>query len=136
MVVLRDGSLFSPGWTFSFSTNSCDAGYGKVAAGVPIVVEVRKGAQVVASWPQNLQPSSPSLSGRSPRLNHREGERQGSQGAGGTFVSNECYRRGVTSAGSARESFAPIGSNLESYDNYFRPACRRHDVIFTKLNHE
>ena len=28
-------------------------------------------------------------------------------------------------AGSARESFAPIGSNLPGYDNYFCRDCRR-----------
>jgi hypothetical protein len=28
-------------------------------------------------------------------------------------------------AGSARESFAPIGSNLAGYDNYFCRDCRR-----------
>jgi hypothetical protein len=29
------------------------------------------------------------------------------------------------SAGAARESFAPIGSNLPGYDNYFCRDCRR-----------
>jgi hypothetical protein len=31
----------------------------------------------------------------------------------------------LVNAGSARESFAPIGSNLPDYDNYFCRDCRR-----------
>src|SRR5450759_3230505 len=31
----------------------------------------------------------------------------------------------LVNAGSARESFAPIGSNLSGYDNYFCRDCRR-----------
>ena len=31
----------------------------------------------------------------------------------------------TVSIGSARESFAPIGSNLPDYDNYFCRDCRR-----------
>jgi len=31
----------------------------------------------------------------------------------------------LVGAGSARESFAPIGSNLPDYDNYFCRDCRR-----------
>jgi hypothetical protein len=33
-------------------------------------------------------------------------------------------REGLVSAGAARESFAPIGSNLPDYDNYFCRDCR------------
>lgn len=31
----------------------------------------------------------------------------------------------LVNAGSARETFAPIGSNLSGYDNYFCRDCRR-----------
>ena len=31
----------------------------------------------------------------------------------------------LVNTGSARESFAPIGSNLPGYDNYFCRDCRR-----------
>jgi hypothetical protein len=34
-------------------------------------------------------------------------------------------RGGLVNAGSSRESFAPIGSNLPGYDNYFRRDFRR-----------
>jgi hypothetical protein len=40
-------------------------------------------------------------------------------------ASDHAGRETLMNAGSARESFAPIGSNLPGYDNYFCRDCRR-----------
>ena len=40
-------------------------------------------------------------------------------------ASDRAGREAIMSLGPARESFAPIGSNLQGYDNYFCRDCRR-----------
>jgi len=45
--------------------------------------------------------------------------------SGNDTASDHAGREPLVNTGSSRESFAPIGSNLPDYDNYFCRDCRR-----------